>query len=724
MSWWDRVLARPVGELPSDATPGRYLIRAAEPTLVSGVSARQWDHLAAGALGRWSVAVGGGETRRGQFPPAERLRSLEAGALSEIADRLAPESVDRFDWVRLAKGSPLVHPTPEQLEATRVDLEINRHGPHLLEVCRRPHSILDAVVEPTLASRAKRIPPRAVHYLAGHSEDWHRRTVMSVVPRRVLAQRVDERLDVYENRVVARLVDEILDYFRERLADLRDLRDMLTDVADFSGALSAQHRVARRLSELWGEGFGEENDLDRVRHLELVLLDQRRRIAGLRDCALYRAVPRKADVGAELRHTNVLLDHQHYRRVAELWRAAVQGQASDATRQDEYDAWQSLMRAFDTFCLMLVVASVHRLGFKVPGVTALDLRRRTTVALSGPYGSLDVEWDPIRGVTLTTGGGGPTVRFVPLAASLCGIDEGASEANERRARLRACELASARTESTTGALTVVMYHATRRQRGAFALDPQFNADDAGLVAAPGRYRARLLPVSPLDILSLERVERVVRRVVLIYLLEGFPPTSECRRNVRERVASLAEWVDLAESRDHLSVTSPPEEPRLGKLSRAIKSEQSGLRPRQDDAVRNALSAALVNIEAAKEYFDQLRRCPVCTSSGEFLSRGTAHFVVECGACGSSWGMDACGKCSARVPYLDVGATSDEGNEDFVLDLLDRTFGRDVLAAPCVQAGSDEQYVCPSCTACAGSDQSCGPNCARPTAPGTSMASSA
>ena len=716
MSWWDRVLSEPVDAVPADAIPGRYLVVTKAPLVVGGVFARAGDHLAANASGHWSIAIPNGPTTQGEFAEVELLRALESSTVIAIAERLDPDARGALDWSRLTTESPLVHPTPEHLEATPLDREITRHGPHLQEVCRRPHSMLEAIIEPTLASRAKRIPPRAVQYLASHSEDWHRRTVTSVIPRRVLAQHIDERLDVYENRVAARLIDRMITYFRTRLADLRQLEDLFADIADFSGALSTQHRVARRLSELWGEGFGEGDELERIGRLEKALLDRRRRIGGLQDSDLYRAVPRRAKVAGQLRQTNVLTDHQHYRRVAALWRAFNAKSTAVPTKSDDYVAWQRLMHSFDAYCLLLVSAALERLGFKPMDGARIELTQPGRIKLSGPLGTLDLHWDPMRGATIHAAERA-AVRFVPLAASLSGVDEGASETNERRAAARVDELTRSVPRPSVSGATVLLYAGTRRQRGVFpsTLSGAFNPDDVGLLTRDGDTTPELLPVSPLDILSLERVERVVRRVVLGSLFDQFPPTATCRRNVRDRLSQLADWLEATESRDHLTVLAPPDGHRLAQLASAITRANRALRPRHDDAIRHALDAFLPAVERTRSFFDQIRWCPVCGGIGSFRGRGASHFVVDCGSCGSQWGLHACGSCGARVPYLDAGAKPPEQHHGgIVLDLLDRSYGRDVLAVPCLRAEAGDAYVCPNCRACPGGAEPCGPNCARAT----------
>lgn len=714
MSWWDRVLAKPAQAVPPDAIPGRYLVAEDVELLMHGVPARARDHLAASPSGEWSASVPHEEADQGQFSSAEMLRVLESDTLLAISERLDPEGGGFLDWSRLTTESPLIHPTPEQIEPTHIDREIARHGPHLLEVFRRPHTVLDVIVEPTLASRAKRIPPRAVQYLAGHSEDWHRRTVTSVIPRRVLAQRVDERLDVYENRVAARLTDRLVAYFRSRLADLRQLGDLFADVADFSGELRAQHWVAWRLSELWGEGFGGGDELERIERLEHALLDRRRQVGGLQDSELYRAVPKRARVAGELRMTNVLVDHQHYRRVAALWRAFGAERTSVASRQDEYIAWQKLMRSFDAYCLLLVSAAVRQLGFVPTAGGRIALARSGEVQLNGPRGALDLRWDSMRGVTIEHSAGA-VIRFVPLAAALAGADEGgATEANERRAAARADELTRGAPHEPAETPAVLLYPGTRRQRGALPSDlgRRFNPDDVGLSLISGDDSPALLPVSPLDILSLERVERVVRRVVLVGLFDQFPPAAECRRNVRGQLTQMATWLSASDSLDSLSVLEPPDEERLDGLRKSIKQAKSGLRPRHDDAIRDSLEAFLPEVEQTQSFFERVCRCPVCDGQGSFVGRGAAHFLVRCDSCESSWGLASCGGCGARVPYLATGAKGPTHRERLELDLLDREHGRDVLAVPCLREGEADAYVCPACRGCPGGEESCGPRCAR------------
>jgi len=101
--------------------------------------------------------------------------------------------------------------------------------------------------------------------------------------------------------------------------------------------------------------------------------------------------------------------------------------------------------------------------------------------------------------------------------------------------------------------------------------------------------------------------------------------------------------------------------------------------------------------------------------GTFLRRESAHFKVSCDACESSWGLAACGSCRARVPYLNTAGDAPQQPDRYAPGLLDRDYGRDVLAVPCLR-GSGDAYVCPACRTCPGGQDPCGPNCAQATGP--------
>jgi hypothetical protein len=702
-AWWDRVRDAPVERPPEDAIPGRYVLGPDAHVPAGELPMRIGDQLAPDASGQWSTAQLGGTPLSGRFAKIVRIDdpedpdSFEGWAIRAIARRLDPEADGSIAWSRLTSESPLVQPTAEHLNRTPIDHAWDVHGPHLLEVFRRPHTVLDTLVEPTRASRAKRIAPGAIEHLAEHAEDWQKRTTSGVIPLRILAQRIDEQLDVYENRVAVGVADELLTYLRRRLAQLRLIINHLQTINNFSEHLSDQHhRRAERLGESWGDVFTTGDQLDRGGRLRNEMRERRRLVGGLQDTAMYRAVPRRARVRGPLRQTNVLTNHQHYRRVAALAHVLERERAKVGSREAQYIAWQTLMRAFDAFCLQLVGSAARRMGFEAEVGASISVDKPGHIALAGPLGRVDLRWDPWRGATLAVDGGS-SVRFVPLAVALAGGGEGAGQVGEHELAEEIREL----TERLPGAdraerFTVLLHPGLAEDRITFppGLRRALNADEAGLSGKQDPLPA-LVPVNPLDLLSLERVERVVRRVVLVDLFERYPAQAACRRNVHDRATRLVAWLQPAGSMDYMNVTEPPDRRRLDDLDRAIKAAKAGL----DGSVSRGLDAFREAVAETHPLFERLCHCPVCDATGIFSPRGSGCFFVHCRVCDARWGLDRCGSCQARVPFLDAKASADDATDP---DRLDRYYGRDVLAVPSADPDREGGFVCPRCHAGPGS----------------------
>jgi Domain of unknown function (DUF2357) len=383
MALWDRVTGAVAATVPPDAPPGRHVADGAGDVLFGATRAAAGDQLVADAERGWSATLRSGHAA-GRFAAAELVDHVTQAALDVLAERLLDEH-GAIAWATVHDVGPFERPRPERLEPTRVDRALTSCGPHLLEVVRAPHAHLDAIVEPVLASRARRIPPRALEHLAEHSGDWQQRTLRGIVPRRILSQHPDEQLDVYENRLVARTIDRLLAYLRRREAELAvcaeqleagdagdlDERRKAGDAGDLderrkageSYDLGGPHWLARRLASLWGTTFASAEQRERVAWLRRQAEVRRRRVGGLKDSPLYAAVPRHAAVGGELRRTNVLVNHQHYQRVVALWRVLEQEAPEVATR-DRYAAEQAARRAFDAFALLLVMRSLDGFGYR------------------------------------------------------------------------------------------------------------------------------------------------------------------------------------------------------------------------------------------------------------------------------------------------------------------------------------------------------------------------
>jgi hypothetical protein len=688
MALWDRLAGVRVSLVPHDALPGRYVADDAGDVRFGTTRAELGEQLFAGPDPGWSAALPGGEAAAGRFAAADVVEDVEQRALDALADELAGAD-GTLAWGALRTVVPFRRPPPDQLEPTRVDHAIATHGSHLLEVVRAPHAHLDAIVEPVPAALARRIPPQAIEHLAEHSEDWQRRTLRAVVPRRVLSQHADEQLDVYENRLVARTVDRLLDYLHRRGSALAAYHEQFDDGEEED--LGGPHWLTRRLAALWGTTFDTHTQRERLEGLQQQLTKRQRRIGGLKDSELYEAVPRRATVGGRLRMTNVLSAHQHYRRVVALWRALEDAPAT--TTREAYDAAQRALRAFDAFALLLVAHSLDGFGYTPSGASSLTLSAADELALEGPHGPLALTWDPLRGATLRRDDV-PLVRVVPLATRLAGALGKASPREPTWIRERVAQLLE-QTDVRQARHTVVLYSGRRRERE--GLPPELaellNPPDVGLAPTGG---CAVLPVSPLDLYSAERVGRVVRRVVLIDLFERFPPRVACRRAASAQAASLVPWLGPDPSGEGLLVLSaPPDASQRAELRSRVHERTRALRQRRDEALRDALTALPDAVEQAARGFEPLRACPTCGGAGRFLPWAEGHFKCACEACGTSWGLRPCAACEARVPFLELAATQRSNRRSVAQsERLDREYGRDLLAIP--RADAEDAFHCPAC----------------------------
>ena len=115
--------------------------------------------------------------------------------------------------------------------------------------------------------------------------------------------------------------------------------------------------------------------------------------------------------------------------------------------------------------------------------------------------------------------------------------------------------------------------------------------------------------------------------------------------------------------------------------------------------------------AARSYFDKVLRCPTqpCNNKGHLTvldARARDTFACTCRSCSTEWGLQTCGRCGARIPYIRPDHAVRAG-----IRPVDH-FGADLLSAPCELDAS--RFVCPQCRICQGFNAStpCG-RCAQP-----------
>lgn len=193
---------------------------------------------------------------------------------------------------------------------------------HLDEIARRPRFGMHYEAEVAPLSRARRMAPSVESYLASHSEDWHRRTLSGVLPKRILALFSEDEWTIYENRVFARLLDRLNAHLRFRLREVEKLHEKYQDALNLSNAETLFFRFREELCALWGKALSPADTkalFEKSDSALRILRRLMRKVGSLLQSNLYKRIPRSARVPDQIRQTNILDHDQHYRHLTGLW---------------------------------------------------------------------------------------------------------------------------------------------------------------------------------------------------------------------------------------------------------------------------------------------------------------------------------------------------------------------------------------------------------------------
>jgi hypothetical protein len=614
-----------------------------------------------------------------------------------------------------------------------LDADIVNHLPHLREVCRRPRMQLEVTVERVRSEQARRMPPRATEYLASHTEDWEELRINSVRPRRVLSVLADDQLDIYENRVVARLLDHLLDYLNDRIEDVRQLRHVLQEVVSYDDPASeATHWIRHRIYELWGKASEAEQGQRRAEQTLDFLENLRREVAALLDSALYRAIPRRARVASSLRTTNILVNDQHYRHVATLWQRWSRSRAARATTPRElFDLRQRLCRSFDAFVVLTVCLALDGLGFRSRDDRGPS-RGGPPIALEGSGATLLLTWREDGTLRLDQTSGTVPMHLVPLASALSG------GSNHERVRLRIADLASGAVrpaeadprphsgKATDGpqedpGFRIVLYPGSAQEWAALPADLARLLNTPGMDRLPSEERvARLLPVSPLSVHSLERVARAIRWWVLDGLYTRYPaPEVPFPARAQQYGAIPGEWLALSAGRRSVRVRRPPSAAEKARWAEWLSATRRQVlrEGRRAQVTSDQITDLEQHVERAILALERLTHCPLrlpCEGAERFEPRQDrdGEYTLFFACCAhATWELRQCEFCRKRYPVL-LPRSFRPREVCRRSGWVDQLLGQDVLAVPCWSRWGGGDFICPRCGRCKNAERAQEGGCLR------------
>lgn len=717
MSWRSRITEVTRDTLPSSWVPGEWSYVGPGEFQIRGTVGRSGDVLIPDADGRCQApSLESARTDRNLLPDDDAMRSLRL--IGQRLDQLSDEP-----WLMWTDVSPLVPPFEDTLDESPLEVHLKERLGALEAACRRPLAHLASEEERLLVSRCKRPAARAPVVLSARSEDWDRRTLWGVRPKRILGVVRDELLDIYENRLAVALVDHLSATLAGRMRSLRRAVRQLSEKRDYQEQVegSATYRRAQRITRLWAEA---EDDTEKLAQAEAALRRVgafHRRVQALKDSRLYRAIGGAVSARTQLKMTNVLIHDDVYRRVAELWEAwEAHIRASKVDPEARWRQEQSAARGFDPFVLLVVVRALETLGFEPDERSAeKPLTVGAALTLDGPSGAITVEIHeneiaiqarhsrrPLRvvGVPAMLGASvtiGDWLSIIepesPLLLAWMPCEE------ERADDLELQRLSSIGNRGEGGHLACVsiapweiesVENMARALRW-LAWGGLYQAYPLGFDVEPS-WREKLPATRQFTTHGLHREMRVpLEHHVPLWpeLTAGIAELHGQEETLKARLSVLEGYV--ADHQDGINVYQ-----EHGLAIGAVQAERQGVLQRLDDVRRSLtkLQAIWDHASRARRESDSLLVCPICAQGAlprDFHGDGRS-FTVRCRGCRSSWGLRRCAAseggdteaCDAPIPFLEFSG----GNGRSSAPPSSRQRDSDILAIPLGRG----VFICPTC----------------------------
>lgn len=274
--------------------------------------------------GKFSSEVGFAQLSDELFTNDDILRAEQQ--LKVIYDAIYQINA-KFDASDLKRFSHFLPPevskniTPNELD---IGIEEAFSNGVLFQINSSPRMSMRYDTELLPTSRVKRYANNYQAHLVAHSECWQQRTIVGIVPKKLMAKVSEDEVAIYENIVYARLIDNLFNYLT--MYQLR-LEEIVTFIGKF-GTLDSgnkDHRYITQLTQDWGRAYEDSDETMEQLQVQTESTLEKvkssiRKLSQLRSDKLYQAIPRTANVPMELKQTNILVHDKNYRRAAKIWR--------------------------------------------------------------------------------------------------------------------------------------------------------------------------------------------------------------------------------------------------------------------------------------------------------------------------------------------------------------------------------------------------------------------
>ena len=616
----------------------------------------------------------------------------------QISEELIADSIRSFHHQRQSlnqqrnsleqwqKKSPLIPEIQDQIKLQYLTEEIAAKLQHLEEICRRPRTYLKMETERLPVSKAKRISKRAVSFLSAHPEDWERVKMQTVIPKNVLSLVREELLDIYENRVTARLIDHLLDYINRRVQEVKAIKQELDQANDFSNDINNIFYLnSRRVCTLWGDSF--DTDIGEIEAEETLkkLQSLQYKLRGLISTPVYQAIPKQAQISGSLKRTNILVHDQHYRHVDQLWRKWSHWRSEKKkTPQQFFQDSQDFCEGFESFCLLLIIRALmgnetsDDKGFSFKSVSqTIPKKNDQAFEFVGVFGKISLTWN-LDGTFLLTD---ETQKNRPLKVIPL-ISQFKTATSERFIESIKSEIEK-QIESTNGGFPycLILYPGVAEDRHQLSSHLQNRLYTLGNNAFPKQSLVGFLPVTPLDIFSVERVARGIQWWLNGQRYQAYPQLISLEYSLPNSLKSLLKCLQSANTSHQFWVIDFPSQEEQNSYDRELErmmNQYHAQGPIKQGELQKLQALKEANLlQQVEDQLNYLVICPVCHHSknkNNFQALETGCFSCFCNQCGSKWGTNLSREFKEKSPYITVNnqpmiSTSEE---------IDRAVGRDLL----------------------------------------------
>lgn len=274
---------------------------------------------------------------------------------------------------------------------------INEQKTHLRAIVANPHSLLDKNTIKVNIGRAKRISTRSYQYLAHHSEDWEKMSIISPKPRKILNEELTVEYAVYENILFKAFLHEAVKYLNKRIKETSDISKFFISI--FGAKFICPNcryeyeytKETETLPSCCPHCSQEVEWIDGITTIWVDKIDRRSALVGkaiktdnskvsgttnralaalkselvkMEHAPFFEEFPKRITDSVVYHDTNVLNSHKHYKYLKILWLELKKIKETTEDR-DPIIIHQSIMDNMRTYVETLFVYSLRQMNYSI-----------------------------------------------------------------------------------------------------------------------------------------------------------------------------------------------------------------------------------------------------------------------------------------------------------------------------------------------------------------------